>query len=139
MATAVLVTVLVGISIAVQTAVVGRFSSTVHPLAVSMSLMLAGVLAGGAWSSARGAWPQVLAITVRWWSLPLGVAGWAIVAALGWTAERLGVASALALVVAAQLTTALVIDGARGTVELSPRPLLGVFAMLAGVLLLRPT
>lgn len=136
MATAILVTVLVGISIAVQTAVVGSLSSTVHPLAVSMSLLLAG----GAWSTARGAWPQVLDITVRWWSLPFGVAGWAIVAALGWTAGRLGVASALALVVAAQLTTALIIDGARGTVELSPRPLLGVFAMLAGVLLLlRPT
>jgi uncharacterized membrane protein YdcZ (DUF606 family) len=81
----------------------------------------------------------VLGITVRWWSLPLGVAGRAIVAALGWTAGRLGVAPALALVVAAQLTTALVIDAVHGTVELNPRPFLGVLAMLAGVLLLRPT
>ena len=92
----------IGAAIALQAATVGHLSGEVHPLTISLALLLSGVAVASTWASVRHAWPEVLAVTGRWWWVPLGIAGWVIVAALGWTASRLGVAVALAVVVGSQ-------------------------------------
>lgn len=138
MATAVLVALVVGATIALQAATLGRLSDSVHPLAISFSLLASGLIVGGVWASHEGAWSVVPAVAKHWWWLPLGAAGWLIVGALGWTTERLGVAQALALVVGAQLSTALVIDVMRGTVAVGPRQIIGLLLIVAGTGLVRP-
>lgn len=130
MTAAVLVAVLVGVTIAVQAATIAGVSDLIRPAAVSLALLAAGILVGGIWAGARGAWPEVRAVASHWWWLPLGAAGWLIVAALGWTAARLGVAPALSLVIGAQLLAALAIDALRGVHPVGPR------TVAAGVLLL---
>lgn len=52
-------------------------------------------------------------------------------------AERLGAAQALALVIGAQLSTALVIDVLRGTIMIGPRPIVGLVLIVAGAVVLR--
>lgn len=126
----------IGAAIALQTATVGHLSGEVHPLTISLALLLSGVAVASTWASVRHAWPEVLAVTGRWWWLPLGIAGWAIVAALGWTASRLGVAVALAVVVGSQLTVGLVVDAIRGTGTVSWRAVGGVILVVAGAALL---
>lgn len=81
-----------GATIALQAAIIGRLSNAVHPLVISLSLLVTGILAGGVWVSLHDAWADVAKVAWRWWWLPLGAAGWLIVGALGWTSERLGVA-----------------------------------------------
>lgn len=131
-----LVALAIGAAIALQAATVGHLSGEVHPLTISLALLLSGVLVASTWATVRHAWPDVLAVTGRWWWLPLGIAGWVIVAALGWTASRLGVAVALAVVVGSQLTVGLVIDGVRGTGTVSWRAVGGVVLVVAGAALL---
>lgn len=80
--------------------------------------------------------PVALAVVGHWWWLPLGAVGWAIVAALGWTVGRLGVAVALALIVGSQLTVALTIDLARGTTTGGLRRVVGVALVVVGATLL---
>lgn len=137
MAVAVLVALAVGVTIALQAAIIGRLSNTVPPLVISLSLLVTGILAGGVWVSLQNAWADVATVARQWWWLPLGAAGWLIVGALGWTSERLGVAQALALVIGAQFSMALVIDFARGTVMIGPRPLVGLVLIVAGTAVLR--
>ncbi len=135
----VLVPILIGATIAVQTALVGASSASTPPLAISLALMLGGVLVGGLWASSLGHWDAVGVVVRQWWWMPLGVAGWVIVAALGWSAGRLGVASSLSLVVAAQLGTGLVLDASLGVAHLSVSSVLGVTLIVAGVLVMRAT
>lgn len=104
MAVAVLVALVVGATIALQAAIIGRLSGTVHPLTISLSLLVSGILAGGLWVIRQTAWTDVATVARQWWWLPLGAAGWLIVGALGWTSARLGVAQALAIVIGAQLS-----------------------------------
>ena len=139
MALAVLIALVVGASIALQAATIGRLSNTINPLAISLSLLASGILIGAVWASLQAAWMDVAAVARQWWWLPLGAAGWLIVAALGWASERLGVAQALALVIGAQLSTAVVIDVARGTVAVGPRPIIGLALIVVGTGLLRAT
>jgi len=137
MAAAVVVALVVGATIALQAATIGRLSSTVHPLTISLSLLVSGILAGGLWVIRQTAWADVATVARQWWWLPLGAAGWLIVGALGWTAARLGVAQALAIVIGAQLSMALVVDVARGTVVIGPRPIIGLVLIVVGTVVLR--
>lgn len=131
-----LVALAIGAAIALQAATVGQLSGEVHPLTISLALLLSGVAVASTWATVRHAWPEVLAVTGRWWWLPLGIVGWVIVAALGWTANRLGVAVALAVVVGSQLTVGLVVDTVRGTGMVSWRAAGGVVLVVAGAALL---
>jgi bacterial/archaeal transporter family-2 protein len=129
------VAALVGVGIAVQVKVLGSSSSTHHPLAVSMSLQLAGVLAGLMWTTVRSDWRSVGAIATSWWWVPLGVGGWLVVAALGYASSRIGVATTLGVSVAVQLVLGLLLDatGAQGGV--SGSVVLGAVFVVAGVVL----
>lgn len=135
MIVSVLVALAIGTAIAFQAATIGRLADTVHPLAISLSLLSSGLLAGVGWATVRGAWPATLSVARYWWWLPLGAIGWIIVGALGWTVARLGAAVGLALVIAAQLTVALAIDVTRGSASLSLRSVLGVALLVAGAAL----
>ncbi len=126
----------IGAAIALQAATVGDLADEVHPLTISLALLMSGVVAASTWATVRQVWPEVLAVTGRWWWLPLGIAGWVIVAALGWTASRLGVAVALAVVVGAQLTVGLVLDAVWGTGTVSWRAVGGVVLVVAGAAML---
>jgi uncharacterized membrane protein YdcZ (DUF606 family) len=61
-----------------------------------------------------------------------------VVAALGYASGRIGVTVTLGVSVAVQLLVGLAVDVARGHVVLSPRPLVGVLALVAGVVLVLP-
>jgi uncharacterized membrane protein YdcZ (DUF606 family) len=126
---------LVGIGIAIQVAIVGRASSSAHPLAVSLALQIAGVTAAGVWATFNGAWSDVAGVARLWWWIPLGVGGWIVVAALGFAANRVGVAAVLALSISAQLITGLGIDATIGTSLVGSRSFLGVILVLSGVIL----
>lgn len=139
MALAVLVAIVVGATIALQAATIDRLSNTINPLTISLSLLVSGILIGSVWASLQSAWTDVATVGRQWWWLPLGAAGWLIVGALGWTSERLGVAQALALVIGARLSMALMIDVARGTIIVGPRPVIGLVLIVVGTSLLRAT
>lgn len=132
----VLVALGIGAAIALQATAVSSLTSTVHPLAISLALLASGILVASSWATARQAWPETLAVVGHWWWLPLGAVGWAIVAALGWTAGRLGVAVALALMVGSQLTVGLTIDVVRGTTAGGLRSVLGLAFVVVGTTLL---
>jgi uncharacterized membrane protein YdcZ (DUF606 family) len=138
MGSALLVAAAVGAAIAVQVAVLGGASRRLQPLAVSLALQIAGVIAGVVWATAAGAWHDVLATVRSWWWIPLGVAGWLVVAALGYASGRIGITLTLGVSVAVQLLIGLGVDVARGQVAVGPRPLLGVLALSAGVVLVLP-
>ena len=129
------VAVLVGLGIAAQVAIVGRAASTSHPLAVSFALQLAGVAVAGAWATITASWADVLTAARQPWWIPLGVGGWIVVAALGYAANRVGVAAVLALSVGAQLLAGLVIDATMGTSILASRSFLGVLLVVSGAVL----
>jgi uncharacterized membrane protein YdcZ (DUF606 family) len=127
---------LVGIGIAIQVAIVGRASSSAHPLAVSLALQIAGVTVAGVWATFNGSWSDVAGVARLWWWIPLGVGGWIVVAALGFAANRVGVAAVLALSISAQLITGLGIDATIGTSLVGSRSFLGVILVLSGVILM---
>jgi uncharacterized membrane protein YdcZ (DUF606 family) len=132
---AVFVALLVGSAIAVQVAIVGRASQALHPLAISLALQLAGLLVGLGWLLWSRTWSQLPQIIGQWWWLPLGIAGWVLVAALGFSAARLGTGATLAIVVGAQLVVGLLLDQAVGRLELGTPQLLGATLLVAGAVL----
>lgn len=136
MGNAFVVAIAVGIAIAAQVAVVGRVSQDFHPLAVSTILQIAGVVSGLLWVLHRQAWTEIGALALRWWVLPLGLAGWGIVAALGFASARLGVSATLVLVVATQLVAGLLINLSTGDVVLGMRQPLGVVLVVCGAVIL---
>lgn len=138
MATALVVAVGIGVAVALQVATLSAAGHHRHPLAISLALQVSGVLAGAAWVLSQRQWPAVLATARAWWWLPLGVAGWLVVGALGFAAQRLGVTVTLGVAVGAQLLIGLVLDVRGGVIALQARPLLGGSLLVAGVLLLLP-
>jgi transporter family-2 protein len=127
---------LVGIGIAVQVAIVGRASSSAHPLSVSLALQIAGVAVAGVWATLTGAWSDVAHVARHWWWIPLGVGGWIVVAALGFAASRVGVATVLAISIGAQLVAGFAIDAAVGTNLVGTRSVLGMALVLSGVIVM---
>ena len=127
---------LVGIGIAVQVAIVGRASSSAHPLSVSLALQIAGVAVAGVWATLNGAWSDVAGVARLWWWIPLGVGGWIVVAALGFAASRVGVATVLAISIGAQLIAGFAIDAAMGTNLVGTRSALGMALVLSGVIVM---
>jgi uncharacterized membrane protein YdcZ (DUF606 family) len=136
MGSAIFVAVAVGVAIAVQVAVVGRASHDVHPLVVSTILQIAGMSGGILWVLHRHVWAELGAVAIRWWVLPLGLAGWGIVAALGFSSSRLGVSTTLVLVVATQLVAGLLVDLSTGAIALDLRQPFGVALVVGGTLVL---
>ena len=127
---------LVGIGIAIQVAIVGRASSSAHPLSVSLALQIAGVAVAGVWATLNGAWSDVAGVARLWWWIPLGVGGWIVVAALGFAASRVGVATVLAISIGAQLIAGFAIDAAMGTNLVGTRSVLGMALVLSGVIVM---
>lgn len=127
----------IGIAVAIQVAVLGHASRTWHPLSISLALQLAGALGGAIWALHQRAWWELWQVTAQWWWLVLGVAGWGIVAALGFSAARVGVSLTLAVVVSAQLLAALILDQVMGRIELGARHPVGAALLVAGVLLIQ--
>lgn len=136
MGAAVPVAVGVGLAIAVQTAILGRASTQVPPLAVSLGLQISGVLVAAVWATTQHRWALVGQVTGSWWWLPLGAAGWLVVAALGFAAARLGVAPTLAISVAVQLIVGLTIDAVADAAAPRPAHVVGVVALCAGTMLI---
>lgn len=132
----IVVAVFVGVGIAVQVAVLGRSADDTDPLAVSLALQIAGVAVAAVWASGRGAWAAVLSIVAQWWWIPLGAAGWVVVAALGFAAARIGVAVTLVVSITAQLLAGVVIDVVAGHLQVRPATALGAALMIGGVTLL---
>lgn len=135
MSSGAVVAVVIGIGIAVQVAVLGRTANDTNPLTVSLALQVSGVAVATVWATSRGAWAEVVAVGRYWWWIPLGAGGWMLVAALGFASNKIGVASTLALSVAAQLLTGLLIDSATGTHHLSATPALGAALIVGGAIL----
>ena len=131
----VLVAALVGVGIAVQVRILGSSSSELHPLSVSFALLLAGMLAGLAWTTARGEWGSVGEVAGSWWWIPLGVGGWLVVAALGHASSQIGVAATLAVSIATQLAVGLTFDATSASGHASGTAVVGVVLVVAGAVL----
>ena len=126
------VAVMVGAGIAVQVAILGRAAGQLSPLAVSLALMIPGLLAASIWSTATRSWGDVAGVSGKWWWVLLGVGGWLVVAALGFAADRIGVTTTLSLTIATQLAVGLAIDLRTGNVSIDPRLLAGLALLGAG-------
>jgi uncharacterized membrane protein YdcZ (DUF606 family) len=136
MRSAVFIAGIVGIGIALQVALVGRFTRSVHPLAISLALQVSGLVAGGVWALTQRTWQSVGTVSLQWWWLPLGALGWVVVGALGYASATLGVSTTLAIAIAAQLAAGLVFDVLTGEVDLSLRQPMGAGLLLVGVILI---
>jgi len=136
MGSSVVVSMGIGLAAAVQAAILGRAASELRTLAVSLGLLLAGLMVAATWATTQRAWGDVAETASQWWWLPLGVMGWLIVGALGFASARIGVAATLGLAVATQLATGLAIDVHRNTISLGVRPLLGLVLLGVGVVML---
>lgn len=125
----------VGIAIAFQVVIMGRASEISHPLAVSAALQLSGLLVGTLWVASNRGWGDFLGSFTQWWWIPLGVLGWGIVAALGFSASSLGATTTLSIVIAVQLTAGLVADAVFGDFSLSWGRTAGFLLLVVGALL----
>ena len=131
----ILVALVTGVAIGVQVTIIGRTSARVHPLAISLALQLSGVLVGFAWVAWSRSWPGVAEVARLWWWIPLGLVGWVVVGALGFSSARLGTGATLALAITAQVTTGLLLDRSSGALELGPSQLTGAVLLVAGAAL----
>jgi len=136
MLSAVLVAVLTGVAIATQASVLGSAGRRINPLSVSLALQLSGVLVGLLWLAWSRSWGDVVEVARTWWWIPLGLLGLVVVAAIGYSGARLGALATLALLVAAQLITGLVLDVRGGSVVLDWRQPLGILLVLGGTVLI---
>jgi uncharacterized membrane protein YdcZ (DUF606 family) len=126
------VAVMVGAGIAAQVAILGRASGQLSPLAVSLALMVPGLLAAMIWATVTRSWSDVAVVPGKWWWLMLGVGGWLVVAALGFAADRIGVTTTLSLSIATQLAVGVLIDLRTGEASIDPRLLAGIVLLGAG-------
>lgn len=134
MGSALLIAAVVGSVIAVQVGIIGRAVDRFDALAVSLMLQVAGVMLGLVWVAVRSSWAELVEIGHTWWWVPLGIAGWMIVAALGFASSRAGVTAVLAVSVSSQLAVGLSLDLGEG------RPIgfggaIGVVLLIAGIVL----
>jgi len=136
MLSAVIVAVLTGVAIATQASVLGSAGRRINPLSVSLALQLSGVLVGLLWLAWSRSWSDVVEVARAWWWIPLGLLGLVVVAAIGYSSARLGALATLALLVAAQLVTGLVLDVRSGSVVLDWRQPLGILLVLGGTVLI---
>jgi transporter family-2 protein len=136
MLSAVLVAVLTGVAIATQASVLGSAGRRINPLSVSLALQLSGVLVGLLWLAWSRSWGEVVDVARAWWWIPLGLLGLVVVAAIGYSGARLGALATLALLVAAQLVTGLLLDLRTGSVMLDWRQPLGILLVLGGTVLI---
>lgn len=139
MSAGIAVAALVGIGIGLQVAILGRSSAEVNPLSVSLALQLGGVIGASLWATSRAEWSEVLDVVTRPWWLPLGVGGWIVVAALGYSSDRVGVATTLAVSIAAQATVGLAIDSTLGMRTIGVAPIVGTSMILIGVTVIAVT
>lgn len=142
-ATFVILALMTGVAIAVQTGVNTQLRSYLQsPLqAVFLSFMVGTVLIGGALLVKRELPPLAKWASMPWWMWTGGMLGLFIVATNILVAPRLGAALLISLAITGQLTTALVLDhyGAFGF-PLHPISLargFGALLLLAGVVLIR--
>jgi uncharacterized membrane protein YdcZ (DUF606 family) len=135
-ATGILVAVAAGVLIGVQVAALSRQTQTQAPLAVSLLVQLGGLLVATLWTLARRSWGEVAAAASGWWWVPVGVAGWLILAALGSASARVGVAMTLAVSVAVQIVVGLLWDARVGQAALDARSAAGAVLLVLGVYLL---
>jgi len=131
----ILVALVTGVAIAGQVAIVGRTSARVHPLAISFALQAAGVLVGLAWVLWSRSWPGVSEVARAGWWIPLGVLGWVVVAALGFSSARLGTGATLALAITAQVVAGLTLDRLTGSLELGLPQVAGAALLVVGAAL----
>jgi transporter family-2 protein len=136
MGVAIVVAIGVGIAVASQVAIVGQASRSIHPLTVSLALQASGLLIAIGWAIWSRTWPQIAEVAQQWWWIPLGVLGWGIVAALGFSAARMGASSTLAIVITAQLIAALLLDRFVGRIEVSFQAAAGALLLVVGALLI---
>jgi len=136
MLSAVIIAVLTGVAIATQASVLGSAGRRINPLSVSLALQLSGVLVGLLWLAWSRSWSDVVEVARAWWWIPLGLLGLVVVAAIGYSSARLGALATLALLVAAQLVTGLVLDVRSGSVVLDWRQPLGILLVLGGTVLI---
>lgn len=130
MRTGLLVASVIGGLIAVQVNILGRAADRLDLLAVSTMLQVGGLMAGLVWLVGRSGWSEVAAVAQTWWWVPLGALGWGLLAGLGFASMRAGVAAALSVSVASQISTGLVIGRA-----VSIRGLVGLALLVAGTAL----
>jgi uncharacterized membrane protein YdcZ (DUF606 family) len=135
MSSAIAVALVVGSAIAVQVAIVGRASRVLHPLVISLALQAAGLLIGLGWVLWSRTWPQLSSVIGQWWWLPLGLVGWVLVAALGFSAARLGTSATLAIVISAQLIVGLGLDRVAGELDIAAPQVLGAALLVLGAVL----
>lgn len=144
-ATFLLMALLTGVAIAVQTGVNTQLRSYLQsPIqAVFVSFIVGTVLIGGALLVKREAPPLAKWASMPWWMWTGGVLGLFVVSTNILAAPRLGAALLVSLAVTGQLTTALVLDhyGAFGFPlhPISPARGLGALLLVAGVVLIRYT
>ncbi|MEX1296690.1 MAG: DMT family transporter [Candidatus Limnocylindrales bacterium] len=135
MSVGILVALVTGVAIASQVAIVGRTSARVHPLAISFALQASGLLVGFGWVFWSRSWPSVGEVLRAWWWIPLGVVGWVVVAALGFSSARVGTGATLALAITAQVITGLTLDRLSGSFELGLPQIAGALLLVAGAVL----
>lgn len=135
MSVGVLVALVTGVAIAGQVAIIGRTSARVHPLAISFALQASGLLLGLAWVLWSRSWPGVGEVVRMWWWIPLGLVGWVVVAALGFSSARLGTGATLALAITAQVVTGLTIDRLSGALQLGLPQVAGAVLLVVGATL----
>ena len=136
MLSAVLIAILTGVAIATQASMLGSAGRRIHPLSVSLALQLSGVLVGLLWLIWSRSWGEVVEVARAWWWVPLGLLGLVVVAAIGYSAARLGALATLALLVAAQLVSGLALDVRTGSIVLDWRQPLGILLVLGGTVLI---
>jgi uncharacterized membrane protein YdcZ (DUF606 family) len=134
--TGILIAIAAGVLIGVQVAALGRYSRTASSLTVSLLVQLGGLVAAVAWTSVRQSWSTVLAAAEGWWWLPVGAAGWLVLAALGSASSRAGVATALASAFAAQLIVGLAWDARMGLGGFNGRAAAGAILLIVGAYLI---
>jgi bacterial/archaeal transporter family-2 protein len=144
-ATFLLMALLTGVAIAVQTGVNTQLRSYLQsPLqAVFVSFIVGTVLIGAALLVKREAPPLAKWTSMPWWMWTGGVLGLFVVSTNILAAPRLGAALLMSLAITGQLTTALILDhyGAFGFPlhPVSPARGLGALLLVAGVVLIRYT
>ena len=70
-----------------------------------------------------------------WWWIPLGIVGWVVVAALGFSSARLGTGATLALAITAQVVTGLALDRLSGALQRGLPQIVGAILLVVGATL----